>query len=141
MERCPQPAPYRARRRFLRTGGKFIKGDGADASSGTAVRLLHPAGDPAAGSDSHEAGRMAAAEPSPSAIPDCERHGQHPTRGRYLNTGMTTSVDSLLEDMARQGVKLWVEGSRLRYSSSRGPLSEELLAKLRENKADLLARL
>jgi hypothetical protein len=54
---------------------------------------------------------------------------------------MTTSVDSLLEDMARQGVKLWVEGSRLRYSSSRGPLSEELLAKLRENKADLLARL
>jgi hypothetical protein len=54
---------------------------------------------------------------------------------------MTTSADSLLEDLARQGVKLWVEGPRLRYSSSRGPLSAELLAKLRENKTELLARL
>jgi len=54
---------------------------------------------------------------------------------------MSTSADSLLEDLARQGVKLWVEGPRLRYSSSRGPLSAELLAKLRENKTELLARL
>jgi hypothetical protein len=54
---------------------------------------------------------------------------------------MATSTDSLLEELARQGVRLWVEGTRLRYSSSRGPLSAELLETLRKNKTELLARL
>jgi len=54
---------------------------------------------------------------------------------------VTNSADSLLEDLARQGIRLWVEGPRLRYSSPHGPLSAELLAKLRENKTELLARL
>jgi amino acid adenylation domain-containing protein/FkbM family methyltransferase len=45
----------------------------------------------------------------------------------------------LLSYLRRQGVRLWVEGERLRYSAPQGALTPDLLARIAERKAEIIA--
>jgi amino acid adenylation domain-containing protein len=51
------------------------------------------------------------------------------------------SLDAFLEEIRRRGVKLWLEGDRLRYQGPRGVLTDDVLGRLRTDKAGILERL
>jgi len=47
-------------------------------------------------------------------------------------------IDELLSKLRHLEVKLWIDGDRLRYKAPQGVLSPDLLAQLREHKAEIL---
>jgi pimeloyl-ACP methyl ester carboxylesterase len=49
------------------------------------------------------------------------------------------TLDVLLLELRRLDVKLWVEGDRLRYKAAKNALTPDLLAELRDRKAEILA--
>jgi amino acid adenylation domain-containing protein/non-ribosomal peptide synthase protein (TIGR01720 family) len=51
------------------------------------------------------------------------------------------SVETLLEDLERRDIKLWVDGDRLRYNAPKGAMPPELVGRLREHKQALIDRL
>jgi hypothetical protein len=50
-------------------------------------------------------------------------------------------VSDLLADLAARDVRVWREGERLAYDAPEGAMTAHLLARLRAEKADILARL
>jgi amino acid adenylation domain-containing protein len=50
-----------------------------------------------------------------------------------------TTIDELLSDLSRLGIKLWADGDRLRYKAPKETLTPDLLIQLRERKAEILA--
>lgn len=50
-----------------------------------------------------------------------------------------TTLEALLADLEQRGIKLRVEGDRLRYSAPHGALTPPLMAQLKERKAELLS--
>ncbi len=48
-------------------------------------------------------------------------------------------IDVLLSELRQAEVQLWVEEGRLRYRANKGSLTPELLAQMREHKAEILA--
>lgn len=51
------------------------------------------------------------------------------------------SLDQLLAEAKRRGLRLWVEGERLRYEAPKGALTDDLLQQLRPYKSELMTRL
>jgi surfactin family lipopeptide synthetase A len=49
------------------------------------------------------------------------------------------SVQQWINELSDRGVKLWVQGDRLRYSGSEDVLTPQLLAELSKNKAEIIA--
>jgi non-ribosomal peptide synthetase component F/thioesterase domain-containing protein/acyl carrier protein len=47
-------------------------------------------------------------------------------------------LDALLSELRHLGIQLWVEGDRLRYKAAKDALTPELLAQLRDRKAEIL---
>jgi hypothetical protein len=51
------------------------------------------------------------------------------------------SVPDLLEDLGRQGARVWVEGGRLRYSGPRSAIRPGILAQLKTHKPEIVRML
>jgi thioesterase domain-containing protein len=49
------------------------------------------------------------------------------------------SIDVLLAELRQLGVQLWIEGDRLRYRAAKEAISPELLAEMKERKAEILS--
>lgn len=49
-----------------------------------------------------------------------------------------TSLDTLLSELRHLDIRLWVEGDKLRYKAAKGTLAPELLAQLRDRKAEIV---
>src|SRR6185295_14794062 len=58
--------------------------------------------------------------------------------GQSAEAGSTRTTVQVLSLLRSRGVKLWVEGEKLRYSAPPGALTAELLAELKERKEELL---
>lgn len=54
---------------------------------------------------------------------------------------MSTNALDVLNSISRKGVRLWVEGSQLRYTAPPGALSKQELDRLKERKGELIALL
>jgi amino acid adenylation domain-containing protein len=52
-----------------------------------------------------------------------------------------TLIQNWIKDLSDRGVKLWVQGDRLRYSGSEDILTSQLLAELSKHKAEIIALL
>ncbi len=50
-----------------------------------------------------------------------------------------TTIDQLLDELRQREVTLWMEGDRLRYRAAKDALSPDLLARLKEHKAEVVA--
>ncbi len=51
------------------------------------------------------------------------------------------TLSELLSHLRENKIKVWTEGDRLRYQGAEGTVTPELLAELRDHKAELIARL
>jgi thioesterase domain-containing protein/acyl carrier protein len=49
-----------------------------------------------------------------------------------------TNIDRLILELSQRKVKLWLEGDRLRYKAPKDALTPELLAQVKEHKADII---
>ena len=49
------------------------------------------------------------------------------------------SAQTLLDDLHRRGVRLWINGEKLRWRAPEGVMTEADLSALREHKAEVLA--
>ena len=56
---------------------------------------------------------------------------------------MTASAATLrfLEQLRLRGVKIWVEGERLRYDAPKGIINDDVLNELRKRKQEIIAAL
>src|ERR1700728_4405381 len=52
---------------------------------------------------------------------------------------LMTEPGEILESLAREGVTIWAEGSRIRFRAAKGGFTNELKARLTENKTAVLA--
>ncbi len=50
----------------------------------------------------------------------------------------TITVQALLADLRREGVRMWVDGARLHYQAPKGVMTEPRLAQIRERKAEII---
>ena len=51
------------------------------------------------------------------------------------------SANSLIADLSRQGVQLWVQDDQLHFDGPEGVVTDDILSKLRRNKPEILKHL
>src|SRR5260221_5886146 len=58
-----------------------------------------------------------------------------------MGGGRAMTIAELLSELSESNVQLWPEGHRLRYRAAKGVLTPELLARIAQNKQEILAYL